>query len=170
MRKVLVGIVVLLAIGVIYFGTPSPTLPPEMTEAEIAHSESEAKQAIEGRWDEYIDAVIRADIEELMSFWTQDMRILGPGLDLDWTGYETHLDEIHGAGVQYLTYVVKPFDIFVHGDVAYWIGQMDQSFQPPGGSPQEVHGYLSVRWERPPGGEWIIDRVVWGPRDAPPEG
>ncbi len=64
---------------------------------------------------------------------------------------------------------VRRRDIFVHGDVAYEIFEADESMlvEGQGSARRELYGFF--RWEKG-GGVWKMDRLVAGPREAPPEG
>jgi hypothetical protein len=70
--------------------------------------------------------------------------------------------------VDYTDYNFETIDWFIHGDVAYTVGSYDETFQVEG---QEVvaRNYGFSRWEKVDG-VWMMDRLVAGPRDAPPDG
>ena len=147
-----------------------PAPPSEMTDAERAQVEAEAKQAIADRWAAFENALMSRDAEEYRSFWTQDARILEPGMDMRGSDLHDFFREFWGSGGEVFTFSLESYEIFVHGDVAYQIGQYDESFQFPGEEPAEAHNYFFMRWEKQADGVWQIDRLVAGPREAPPEG
>ena len=65
-------------------------------------------------------------------------------------------------------YDVEILDWFIHGDIAYGICSYDETYRVEG---QEVveRNYDFHRWEKEDG-VWMVDRLLVGPRDAPPEG
>jgi hypothetical protein len=60
-------------------------------------------------------------------------------------------------------------DLFLDGDAAYPLGPYDETIQFEGQEPFTVHNYHFIRWEKEDG-IWKIDRLLAGPRSAPPEG
>ena len=144
--------------------------PPEMTDAEQAQIEAQAKQAIADQWAGFTDAVLDHDYQGWAAYWTPDARVLQPGMDLGGTALFDFVRDFFDSGVQILTLDVQSFETFVHGDVAYQIGQLDETLQMPGGDSAEAHDYIFTRWERQSDGVWRISRFLGGPRDAPPEG
>lgn len=144
--------------------------PAEMTDAERAQIEAEAKQAIVGRFAGFRDALLNGDAEGWVSFWTPDARLLEPGMDMTGDDLFDFIREFFGSGGEVFAFETESYEIFVHGDVAYQIGQYDESFQFPGTEAVEVHNHFFMKWDRQPDGEWKIDRFLAGPRDAPPEG
>ncbi len=143
-----------------------PAAPPEMTDADKA----EVEQAIADRWAAFESVILSKDVDEYMSYWTQDARILEPGMDLAGSDLHDFFREFWGSGGEVFSFGLESYEIFVHGDVAYQIGQYDESFQFPGEEPAEAHNYFFTRWERGADGVWQIDRLVAGPREAPAEG
>jgi ketosteroid isomerase-like protein len=169
MKGLIAVLGLLVVLGVAFFLYGSPAGPPaEMTEAEMAQAEAEAAQAISDRWAEYRDALMSGDVDEIMSYWTSDAHLYEPGMNLtaadlsDWlqAAFET---------TSVVDLEVRRLDIFVHGDVAYEITEADEPLQVEGQGlvPREVYGFF--RWEKEDG-VWKMDRLVVGPRDAPPEG
>ena len=144
--------------------------PPEMTDADPGQIEDQAKQAIADQWAGFTDAVLDLDYEGWAAYWTQDARVLSPGMDLSGTALFEVVRGMFESGMQIHTIDVQSFETFVHGDVAYQIGQMDETLQTPGGDSDEAHDYIFTRWEQQSDGVWRISRFLGGPRDAPPEG
>lgn len=144
--------------------------PPEMTEAEMAQAEAAAKQAINDRWAAYWSAAQSRDMDELMSLWAPDARILEPGMDLQGSELHEFMRSFWEGGGQVSSFDIRSLEIFVHGGVAYQIAQYDESYQLPGGEPAEGRGNMFIRWVREPDGAWRISRMVVGARDAVPEG
>jgi ketosteroid isomerase-like protein len=140
-----------------------------MTEAEVAQMEAEAKQAINARWDAYESMVTEMDTEMWLSYWTSDARLLQSGLTLSGDEFPGFAADFFDGGGQMFGLDLESHEIFVHDDVAYQIGQYDESFQFPGEEPASVQNYFFARWEKVDG-TWRIDRLLTAPRDAPPEG
>ena len=170
MKGLITALAVLVVLGVGFLLFSSPTAPPEMTEAEIAQLEAEVMQAIDEQWVGYRDAILRGDAEGALSYWTEDMRLLGPGMNLSRSEFETVVREMLGSGMVLTALDFEPFDTFIHGDVVYQIGQLDQAAQAPGGEPVEAHYYILAKWEQQPDGAWRMSRGLQGPVDAPAEG
>jgi len=144
--------------------------PAEMTDADQPQIEAEVEQAIAEQWVGFGDAVVNLNYEAWASFWTPDARVLQPGSDLNGSDLFDFARDFFASGAQIFTFDVQSFEIFVHGEVAYQIGQLDETFQMPGGDPVEEHDYIFARWKKQTDGVWRISRFVVGPRDAPPEG
>jgi ketosteroid isomerase-like protein len=143
--------------------------PAEMTEAERAQYEAEVEQAINARWDDYASMYAELDAETWLSFWTPDTRLFQPGLTLSGEEFPAFAADFFGGGGQTFALDVESFEVFVHGDVAYQIGQYDDSFQFPGEEPALAQNYFFARWEKVDG-TWKIDRFLTAPRDALEEG
>jgi ketosteroid isomerase-like protein len=141
-----------------------------MADAEIAQIEAEVAQAIADQWVGFRETIQAGDYDGWASYWTSDTRILQTGVDLSGTAWFDYVRDFFEGGVQFLTLDVESFDVFVHGDVAYQIGQMDETAELAGGDPAEWHEYLFVRWVRGTDGMWRISRFLSAPREAPPEG
>ena len=158
-----------LAVLLLVFACQAPP-PAEMTEAERAQIEAEVKQAIANRWAGFTETVLAVDYDGWASYWTPDARVLQPGMDLSGSAFFDYVRNFFAEGVQFLAFDVESFDIFVHGDAAYQIGQIDESAILSGGESAEWRDYLFVRWVKQEDGEWRISYLFAGPRDAPPEG
>ena len=137
----------------------------ELTEEQKA----EAVQALADSWAGFKEAVENEDYDGWAAYWTQDAWVLEPGQDLRGDALFDAVREMFASGIDISIFDEEPFETFVHGDVAYQIGQFDEAFQLPGAEPEEVHNYNFIRWVKEDG-VWKIDRFLAGPRDAPPEG
>ena len=115
----------------ILFAACQPAAPPEMTDADRA----EVEQAIADRWAAFENAVMSRDVEEYLPFWTQDARILEPGMNMGGSELQDFFTEFWGSGGEVFSFDLESYEIFVHGDVAYQIGQYDESFQFPDAEP-----------------------------------
>ena len=152
--------------ALVFLAACQPAAPPELTDADKA----EVEQAITDLWAAFELAIMSRDVEEYLPFWTQDARILEPGMDMGGSELRDFFGEFWGSGGEVFTFALESYEIFVHGDVAYQIGQYDESFQFPGAEPAEAHNYFFMRFEKNADGIWQIDRLVAGPREAPAEG
>jgi ketosteroid isomerase-like protein len=147
--------------------TACQAAPPEMTEAEIAQYEAEVIQEIKSRIDAFYEALLQGDAQTVASFWTSDASVLMPGVRVSGSEISTFVAELLETAT-FTDYDVEILDWFIHGDVAYEISSYDETLLVEG---QEVmvRNFDFVRWEKV-NGVWMIDRLVAGPRDAPPEG
>lgn len=144
--------------------------PAEMTEAEIAQIEAEVTEAISDRWASFWETTQAGDYDEWLSYWTSDTRMLQPGVDMSGTVWFDYVREFFASGTQWHTFDVESFEVFVHGTVAYQIGQYDETATLGTGEPAEWHEYLFVRWLKGDDGMWRISRMLTAPREAPEEG
>jgi len=169
MKGLIALLAVLLALGVMFFFYASPTTSPaEMTVAEIAQIEATVRQEVEAQMAAFDQAVLAGDAEAAASFWTADALLLEPGTRVGGGDFLSFVSEFFAIGR--VTAVDHPvLDFFVHGDVAYWIMEIDETFEIEGMDPFTVMNYAFLRWEKEDG-VWKIDRYLGGPRDAPPEG
>ena len=171
MKGLIAGLGVLLLLGVGFFFYASRPVPSaEMAEAEIAQIEAEVVEAIAGQWAGFRETIQAGDYDAWADYWTSDTRMLQPGMDLTGTAWFDYVRDFFNGGVQFLTFDVESFDVFVHGDVAYQVGQYDETAELADGEPGEWHDYFFVRWEKGADGIWRINRFLSAPRDAPPEG
>jgi uncharacterized protein (TIGR02246 family) len=170
MKAVIAILAALVCLGALFWFYTAPRAPADMTEAEIAQYEAEVTQAIAEVWADFPTVMLSADAEGFLSLWTQDMRILEPGMDLARAGFEGFIHEFWDGGGAVTAFEAEPFEVFVHGDVAYQIGQYRETVQFPDAEPEEAHNNFFARWKKQPDGTWKIDRFVAGPVDAPEEG
>jgi ketosteroid isomerase-like protein len=137
----------------------------ELTEEQKA----EVVQALAESWAGFKEAVENEDYEGWAAYWTEDAWVLEPGMDLRGDDLFDFVREMFASGADFTVFDAEPLETFVHGDVAYQIGQYDEAFQVPGAEPGEVHNYNFTRWVKEDG-VWKIDRLLAGPREALPEG
>jgi len=131
---------------------------------------NEVEQAIADQWAEFKAVALKGDAEGWASFWTPDAWLMEPGIDQRGQGLFDFVTEFFESGGKVFTLDFESVEIFVHGDVAYQIGRIDETFQFPGKDPGEVHNHLFSRWDKQPDGAWRIHRCLVGPRDEPEEG
>lgn len=144
------------------------TSPPEMTEAEKAQIEAEVRQELINRMEEYKAFPISGDVEGVMSFMTEDVWMLQPGMN-------ARRDDLQSLVVAFFSTVTvtdinaELLELFVHGDAAYGIYEYSATTQMEGQEPVTDISNCFTRWEKEDG-VWKFDRDVCGPRDAPVEG
>ncbi len=143
--------------------------PPDLTAPDQEQIEAQVKQAINDRWDAYEAQATEMDLDTWLSYWTSDARLLEPGMNLSGGEIPAFGQEFFGGGGQVFSLDLESQEIFVHGSVAYQIGQYDEAFQMPGADRMMVQNYFFARWEMEDG-IWKIDRFLAGPREAPTEG
>ena len=169
MKGLLAGLVALMALGVLFFFyTAEKAPPPEMTEAEMTEIEAEVREQLTNRLDEYGKALGAGDAQAVMSFWTSDARMWQQG----WYGTAEDLAAFLEEAFPSMTYSglsMEPLDLFVHGDVAYFIYEYSGTIQTEGQEPESMINNCFTRFEKEDG-VWKLDRDVCGPRDAPTEG
>jgi ketosteroid isomerase-like protein len=171
MKGLIAVLVVLLAIGVLFFySSGPPSAPAEMSEAEIAQVEAEVAQTISDRWAAYHDVLVAGDIPGIQDYWTSDLRVLEPGMDFTKNDVENFFTDFFGSGGVGYGFQPETFDVFVHGDVAYHVGQYDEDVQFGGQERNVIQNYFFARWEKGEDGVWRISRFVAAPREAPPTG
>ena len=132
--------------------------------------DAHVNKTIMDRMSEYQDVLQSKDITRYSSYWASDARILKPVMDMSGDELVSFVKGFWESGGELPAFHSETFDIFVHGDVAYQIGQYDETFQMPGEGPVEFNHYFFSRWEKQPDGTWMMTRFVGGPRDAPEEG
>lgn len=132
------------------------------------HEEAtELRAALVRRIAEYEQALLRGDPAEVKGFWTEDARVLLPGLDLQGAAVAAFVDDFYGGGGAVTSVEFRTADRFVYGDAAYELGQYEETARAGSGDREEVRGNYFLRWERGEDGSWRIDRFVAGPVDAP---
>jgi ketosteroid isomerase-like protein len=171
MKKTAAVIAAIVGVLALLFIATEQTAPPEMTEAEIAEAEAYAVQELEARTGAFWDAFKRGDPEEIASFWTSEALLLEPGIRLVGSEITAYMVELAGGGPRPTTYEVEQdfLDWWVHGDAAYGISLVDETLAFEGGEPRTVRRFGFARFEKEDG-VWRIDRLLYAPWDAPPEG
>ncbi|NNM04503.1 MAG: hypothetical protein HKO65_05320, partial [Gemmatimonadetes bacterium] len=137
---------------------------------EEAQIEAEVLQAITERLNAYEGFVASRDLEGWWSYWTEDVHVMEPGMDMAGEDFYNMGKDFFEAGGEVFSANWITDELFVHGDVAYLIGEIHEAFRYPGAEPAEAHNHIFVRWEKQPDGVWKMSRFVAGPIDAPPAG
>ena len=131
--------------------------------------DADARQAIADQWAKFKTALLNQDVARWQSFWSPDLRMLQPGLDLCGPEYLEFGRNFFESGGKVFAFDWRTIEVFVHGDVAYEVASYDESFQFSGQEVTTVNHHAFVRWEKQTDGEWRISRLLGGPRDAPAE-
>lgn len=170
-RIIIVLVVVLVIFATRILGSRSDSEPSnEMTEAQIAQVDAVAGEAIAERWESYRLAWLSGNADEILSYWTEDMTLWEPGAVMGKNEYEIGLREFLNMGGTVSAFDVESYEVFVHGDVVYQIGQIDLSIQAPGQEPADFANFLFARWEKQNDGVWRVSRAMNSPREPSPEG
>lgn len=173
MKGIISLLALLLVLGVAFLLYRSPAGPSAaVTQAEIAQMEADAIQAISETWAAYhANMTPDWDVEVWSSFWSSDAHLYGPGRDLSAADLAAgFIEQLEEASLTALSLDLEPFETWVHGDVAYQVGEYDETVRFEGQDPVDYANYFFCRWERQADGTWKLDRFLSGPRDAPEEG
>lgn len=168
MRRLIVALAVVAAVLAVRFFRKSPASPPQATETETAQIDARVKEELAGRMDLYRDALLSGDSVAFMSMYTSDARVFWPGMNFDRDGLQAFAAEFFQT-TTWTGYDAAVVDLFVHGDAAYAIYEVSETFQTEGQGPGSEIWNCFTRWEKEDD-VWKVDRDVCGPRDAPPEG
>lgn len=131
-----------------------------------AADDAAVQQEIADRLVAFQSAILAGDAEPFLGFWTSDARALEPGVDRSGEEFRQYVRDFF-AGGKVTSIDIQPYERFVHGDVAYEMGQYDETAQVQGQPPMTFKNYYFARWERGEDGQWRFDRLVAGPRAAP---
>lgn len=101
----------------------------------------------------------------MIGFFTTDARLLEAGVNVAGDEVGDFLREFFETG-RALSFDLEAYDRFVHGDVAYELGEYDETVEVEG-EEETVQNYYFLRWEKGADGVWRFDRLVAGPREAP---
>lgn len=144
----------------------------EMAEPAAGMTTADAtavRAELEGRLEAYERAALAGEIPGMLALWTDDAQLLEPGMNMtgsDLPGFYEELFTSGGATVSAID--IRTSEVFVHGDVAYSIGDYDETVSMgPDAEPMTIHNNYFARWERGADGAWKIDRLVVGAVDAP---
>lgn len=145
---------------------------PEAAEpaAEItAADETAVRNAMEAQLDAYEQAALAGETSGMLAVWTDDAELYEPGLRLSGSDLPGFYEELFASGGVAINEIdIRTSEVFVHGDVAYAIGDYDETLTM--GSDDEtmtIHNNYFARWERGADGTWKIDRLVVGAVDGP---
>jgi ketosteroid isomerase-like protein len=128
----------------------------EAIEAELAQ-----------RISDYVEVLtVHRDADLAGDYYTEDARLVGPGMDLDRLTLVEGIRETFEAGIQ-VQVNRRTLEVFVHGDVAYEIAQAEDVFlRPDGATADTSRNNMFIRWQRGEDGEWRFHRALLSPIDA----
>lgn len=129
--------------------------------------QNNATAEITERIAEYLEHLtVTRDADAAADYFTDDVRFLGPGTDLDRAAI---LDGIRGAFDADVKVQVRrrTLELFVHGGSAYEIAQAEDTFLNPDGTSNTIRNNMFIRWERGDDARWRFARVLLSPQDAP---
>jgi ketosteroid isomerase-like protein len=113
---------------------------------------------ITDRFNAYINALTTGNINQAYEFWSQDIHFYGTGLNADREGLYEHYRQFFETG-QILSSKPTLFYRFVHGNVAYDIGQSDDTIVTDDVQSTKKTNYV-IRWEKGHSGVWRITRIM----------
>lgn len=157
----------LLSVALVVLAGAFLIAPADSALAVQEQTDAQVLAAITERLDAYGDIVASRDLEGWWSYWTPDARVMEPGMDLAGQDFYNMGKDFFESGGEVFSAEWKTEELFVHGDIAYQIGEIHEAFQYPGQEPAEVHNHIFVRWERQADGVWKIGRFLASPIDAP---
>lgn len=139
-------------------GQDAPAATPAMATVS-------AEAAIAERIADYIDVLTtQRNASVAADFYTDDARLLGPGIDLDRQRIVDGIQAVMSAGTE-VEVNRETLELFVHDDAAYEIARAEDVFVSADGQTADtVRNNLFIRWERDSDGMWRFDRVVLGPQ------
>ena len=135
---------------------------------ETSGSSAEAVEAeLAQRISDYLEVLtVHRDADLARDYYTEDARLVGPGMDLDRQSLVEGMKGTFGAGIQ-VQVNRRTLEVFVHGDVAYEIAQAEDVFlSPDGTTANRLRNNMFIRWKRGEDGEWRFHRALLSPIDA----
>jgi ketosteroid isomerase-like protein len=110
----------------------------------------------------FTNAVKAGDSDGTFAFMTPDVRMVQPGMDLSGDELRDALRAL-AQTLRVTRFEVRPDERFLHGDVAYELGDYEEVTE-VNGARESVEGNYFLRWDKGADGQWRIDRLVAGPR------
>jgi ketosteroid isomerase-like protein len=119
------------------------------------------------RISDYLEVLtVHRDADVAREYYTEDAKLVGPGMDMDRPSLVEGMRGTFEAGVQ-VQVDRRTIEVFVHGDVAYEIAQAEDVFlSPDGATADTLRNNMFIRWERGEDGEWRFDRALLNPINA----
>jgi ketosteroid isomerase-like protein len=133
---------------------------------ETSGSSAEAGKAeLAKRVSDYLEVLtVHRDADLAREYYTEDARLVGPGMDLDRPSLVEGMRGTFEAGIQ-VKVNRRTLEVFVHGDVAYEIAQAEDVFLSPDGATAYIsRNHMFIRWKRGEDGEWRFHRALLSPR------
>ena len=121
----------------------------------------EARVAIEAANAKFSEAYARGDAQALSAMYTSDAIALPPDSEMI-RGNEAigeFWKATRDSGVQ--SAALTTVDVGRSGDVAYEVGQVSLTIQPPGKEPTTAVAKYVVVWKRQGDGSWKLHRDIW---------
>lgn len=115
----------------------------------------------------YLAAMERGDTAAAAQYWDPDIRLIGPGMDLDYAATMAVVQGTFAAGTRVEVLQRRTIELEVHGDVAFELAQAHEVLIPASGPPDTLHNNIYVRWKRGADGVWRFHRALLSPV-APP--
>jgi len=141
-----------LALLAVACSSPAPASRPSVAADE---------QAIAKAVTEYVAAMKSNDPVKIASWWTDDAVLIDRASPTvrGRAALDTLVRSMFAAArLTDATLVTE--EIAVSGDLGYFIGRYDESFQPQTGAALHNRGRLILVWKRQPDGSWKIARNV----------
>jgi uncharacterized protein (TIGR02246 family) len=116
------------------------------------------------RISDYLEVLtVDRDADAAREYYTEDARLLGPGMDMDRPGLVENMRATFESGIK-VQVDRRTIEVFVHGDVAYEIAQAEDVFlSPDGATADTLRNNMFIRWRRGEDGEWRFDRALLSP-------
>ncbi len=141
--------------------TSPPTLKPDPAREEAAI------RATDARW---LAAAQAHDLEQTVSYWTDDVILMQPGAPAV-VGKEALRRYVSGAfsipGFS-ITWVTDHVWVAKSGDLAYATGTDTIRLTSPEGKPVEEHNKAVAVWRKDPDGSWRCAVDIWNAADPEP--
>lgn len=115
-------------------------------------------QQITERFTSYVKALTSGNADKAYKFWTEDFHFYGQGLNVDRDGLYQHYSNFFKTGSIVSSNASLKYR-FVHGNVAYDIGQSDDTVVVNNTQSIKKYNYV-IRWEKDQGGTWRISRII----------
>lgn len=127
---------------------------------------AETEAAIAERVSSYLRVLtVERDADAAKDYYTEDARLLGPGMDLNRSGVVEGIRAAFGAGME-VQVNRRTLEIYVHGDTAYEIAQAEDTILGPDGSSDTMRNNMFIRWEKGTDDQWRFARVLLSPQGS----
>jgi ketosteroid isomerase-like protein len=127
---------------------------------------AETEAAITKRVSSYLNVLtVERYAEAASDYYTEDARLLGPGMDLDRSGVVEGLRSVFGSGME-VQVDRRTLELYVHGDTAYEIAQDEVTILSPDGSSDTMQNTMFIRRQKGTDGQWRFARVLLSPQGS----
>jgi ketosteroid isomerase-like protein len=110
------------------------------------------------------------EIDRILSFWTDDARVLAPGLPT-FTGKAALREYVEGALAIpgfHITWTTSEANLSPDGRLAYLLSRNAVTMAGPDGQPVTTNGRALTVWRREPDGIWRCAVDIWNAEGAEP--